>query len=144
MQKLLLNQDFSWRFNKNNDKTKPLDWKIEGKFYATERKDEYRLNLALDLVAPENLNLDKAHVLSFLFGTANETELIKCGWDRSNIDGNYVQGQTAAYFSRQHTLTPIQTMYDDPFFVKDTSVLYSWTTELPTVEKNRLKCRGSK
>ena len=35
MQKLLLNEDFSWRFNKENDKTQPLDWTVEGKFFAT-------------------------------------------------------------------------------------------------------------
>jgi hypothetical protein len=35
-------------------------------------------------------------------------------------------------------------MYNQPFFVNESKVIYSWTTQLPTIDKNRLKCRGSK
>lgn len=95
----------------------------------------------LDLVAPTDLDLNDSHVLSFLFGTSMETEYIKCGWDNANVLND---GQTPAYFSRQHNYTPIATMFNQPFFVNESKVIYSWTSQLPTIEKNRLKCRGSK
>ena len=69
LQTIEMNEDFSWRFNKENDPAIPLDWKVEGKFYSTNKDDKYRLHLALDLVAPEDFDLNNVHVLSFLFGT---------------------------------------------------------------------------
>jgi hypothetical protein len=65
----------------------------------------------MELISPDNLDLNKVHVLSLLFGTPSETEVIKCGWDKSNISADDDPSQTAAYFSRQHDLTPINTIY---------------------------------
>jgi hypothetical protein len=83
-------------------------------------------------------------VLSFLFGTNSETELIKCGWNQANIGSSPDGDAAAGYFSRQHDLVGVHTIYRQPYFVEETSVIYSWTTVRPTIERNRLSCRGSR
>ena len=57
------------------------------------------LDLELDLVGPEDLDPTETHVLSFLFGTNKQTELIKCGWNPANFNENIVQ--QSGYLSKQ-------------------------------------------